>query len=1269
MIELDMERSQSKGALYLLQKFRRQEKDMPDTQQEPTKLAIGVEGGFLPDDKYETIKEYSLLVAAAGERTTLPYPSEDLPMIVSSVCEAIVAHQAELILTLVGYAVGVGNVWRFPYLTYTYGGGAFLIPYGLSLLLLGIPLFVLELGLGQLTRRGTLGMWTKLGLPRWQGVGLAAMMCTYLVGLYYIVILAWTIFYLGRTLAALPSGHLPWSDVAPGVTCPTKDLYLHKTVADSDNLVDSITGLLNPTFVASTWCPAKSTDQPPADYVLRTLQPTRCPARMAKIFWEEQALNQSSGLDELGGLNPGLVVSLTIAWFLIWLIVFKGVKSSGKAVYVTATLPYVCLGIFLVRALTLPNAFVGLKFLFEADFSHLANPQVWIHGAVQIFFSLGVGYGSIVAFGSYGSKSGNFVRDATSVAIANCGTSILAGCVVFPVLGFLAQELHETDPCISADSLDNLKSIGLSGTGLAFVAFPIAVSQMPGSFFFAILFFFMMLLLGIDSQFAYIETLATVLADAGWGERLPRPALTGLICFVSYLIGLVFVSRAGIYFLDLFDNYVSIYVMFAVGCLECVGLIWTRQGQTWERFKSLCVDHTGRHLGRLYEVVWGWICPGLCLLLVIVSITPPFGKLDVMDAVSSKPFPEGTGFFPSWTIPLGWTIASLPIAAMAVTCPVQFLGCEKSGDTQNLWLNLSDGFIGGGRKFWDGSGGSNGALDHFTEENAKGNFYPLVVKLGTITPAGADVYSYAPDEDKMVKDPLLAKHLEHWGIDVMKMEKTDKTLAEMQVDLNLNYDWSKICESGDKPLVRLRGPGLVGLKNLGQSCYMNSSVQLLLALPEVKQRYLDADLKIRRSAAPEVQNDLLSQVAKLVSGLNGPRYAPPLKDGDDEEDPRFSIQPQMFRSLIGRGHAEFSTARQQDAAEFVQYFLEQIARLERSALGTRLAGDSSTTSLFEFAVEERLQESSGQKRVKYSKVQQNMLGLPVKLDDAENLQEVTAFRAAKDKDEQEAKKPKTEGEPEEPKPVIPLSSCLARFGASEDGVQFRGVSASKTSRLASMPRYLLVQLQRYYVDEKWPETLNLEHLRGRGLQPGEEPMPEEADAPQPEALDDMIVACFSAKSLPLRSQHRILTKATLVSMDIVVILTLSGQAKRASLAVGNSSAEAAIAWCYSPTRTTWKELSPPWVASPPVVQASPKDYDDGVGEYTLVGFVSHIGKHTSHGHYVCHMRRGKGDSWVIFDDSKVAQSEAPPLDLGYIYLYRRKDAPASRGVLALVQSR
>lgn len=94
--------------------------------------------------------------------------------------------------------------------------------------------------------------------------------------------------------------------------------------------------------------------------------------------------------------------------------------------------------------------------------------------------------------------------------------------------------------------------------------------------------------------------------------------------------------------------------------------------------------------------------------------------------------------------------------------------CEKSGDNQNLWLNLSDGFIGGGRKNWDGSGGSNGALDHFTETGEK---YPLVVKLGTITEdiSTADCYSYAKDEDRPVKIPNLKELLEKRGIMVAGM--------------------------------------------------------------------------------------------------------------------------------------------------------------------------------------------------------------------------------------------------------------------------------------------------------------------------------------------------------------------------------------------------------------------------------------------------------------------------------------------------------------------
>eukprot|EP00933_Yihiella_yeosuensis_P020723 TRINITY_DN1655_c0_g1_i1.p1 TRINITY_DN1655_c0_g1~~TRINITY_DN1655_c0_g1_i1.p1 ORF type:complete len:652 (-),score=105.10 TRINITY_DN1655_c0_g1_i1:558-2513(-) len=572
----------------------------------------------------------------------------------------------ELILTLVGYAVGLGNVWRFPYLAYTYGGGAFLVPYFLALILLGLPLFILELGLGQTTRRGTLGMWVQMGLPKWQGVGVAATMCTWLVSLYYNVVLAWTIYYLGRTIGAMPSGVLPWTDQVEGFSCPETKVYPSLEVANNTNLFDATTGLFNASFASSFWCPSKAGEPLPVGYTTIALKPRHCPARAAAVFWESEVLQQSSGLDDLGGLNPGLFLSFTLAWLLVYGIVFKGIESSGKVVYVTATLPYICLGVFLIRAATLPNALNGLKFFVSPDFTILGEPEVWLRAAVQIFHSLGVGYGSLIAFASYGNRKNDFVRDAMNVSFINCGTSVLAGFVVFPILGYLALELEETNPCISGESLDDLKSIGLSGTGLAFIAFPIAISRMPASFFFAMLFFVMLLALGIDSQFAMVETVVTVLSDAGFGKRMSRPALSGLVCFVSYIAGLIFICRGGIYWFSLLDQYSSLLIMFVVTCLECVGLTWTSNGAKWQEFKEKTKEWTGRELNWIFKVGWTWICPGLTAFLVLINIIPPVGKLDLMGAEASVRFPEGAGYLPSWSIGLGWLLALLPIAALAI---------------------------------------------------------------------------------------------------------------------------------------------------------------------------------------------------------------------------------------------------------------------------------------------------------------------------------------------------------------------------------------------------------------------------------------------------------------------------------------------------------------------------------------------------------------------------------------------------------------------------
>mmetsp|Transcript_67028 Transcript_67028/g.216701 ORF Transcript_67028/g.216701 Transcript_67028/m.216701 type:complete len:403 (+) Transcript_67028:1-1209(+) len=341
---------------------------------------------------------------------------------VSGQARAQYSNKLELMLSLVGYAVGFGNIWRFPYLVYAHGGGAFLVPYALSLLFLGLPLFILEMGLGQMFRQSALGVWNKMDLPRLRGVGAAATLCTFFITLYYNVIMAWTIYFLGRTFgAAFSRSGLPWGDL--GEQCPESLLIVRREAAQSPWIIDSRTGLFNVSHASDFWCPLsglpRSASQVPDGFVAVFSRPSSCPGEAAVRFWQQEVLQQSSGMDELGGIHWGMFIAFTVAWLLVYLTIVNGIKTSGKVVYVTATLPYVALFAFLVRALTLDNASLGIQFLVAPDFSELARPYVWGRAATQIFYSLGVGFGTLIAFASYGERHSDYARDAVTAHLSS----------------------------------------------------------------------------------------------------------------------------------------------------------------------------------------------------------------------------------------------------------------------------------------------------------------------------------------------------------------------------------------------------------------------------------------------------------------------------------------------------------------------------------------------------------------------------------------------------------------------------------------------------------------------------------------------------------------------------------------------------------------------------------------------------------------------------------------------------------------------------------
>ncbi|XP_012943911.1 ubiquitin carboxyl-terminal hydrolase 5 [Aplysia californica] len=616
--------------------------------------------------------------------------------------------------------------------------------------------------------------------------------------------------------------------------------------------------------------------------------------------------------------------------------------------------------------------------------------------------------------------------------------------------------------------------------------------------------------------------------------------------------------------------------------------------------------------------------------------------------------------------------------------------CEKCDLTCNLWLNLTDGSILCGRKFFDGSGGNNHALEHYREVG-----YPLAVKLGTITGTTADVFSY--EEDDMVEDPYLAKHLAHFGINMAALEKTDKTMTELEIDINQKIgEWDVIQEAGSV-LTPVYGPGYTGMRNLGNSCYMNSVMQVLFTLPDFQKRYFSNCGQIVSNAPQNPVSDFNTQMTKLADGLLSGVYSQSVDTKEASEGdakyipPPSGIRPQMFKTLVGKGHPEFSTKRQQDAQE---YFLHMVSVIQKNS-----RGGANPCESFRFEVEERVACSSSQ-RVRYTRREDFCLSLPVPMEAVSNKEEVRKYNESKAAGA-------TIVDPKSiVRPVIAFSECVRAFTEAETVEDFYSsaiqgkTTALKTTRLSSFPDYLMVQLRKYTVGDDWvprkldvsiqaPDVLDLSSLRGRGLQAGEEELPP-GDSP-PEApveiqegtvtqLVDMGFpreACRKAVYFTNNTGVEAAMNWVMEHMDdpdfaapfnpapagggvkggafepnpeglaILVSMGFSSEQATVALKATSNNAERAVDWIFSHP----DELSQPMEteeASAPVTAAN---FKDGSEKYRLVAFISHMGTCTSVGHYVCHIL--KEGRWVIYNDEKVALSEQPPKDLAYLYLYQR----------------
>ena len=284
--------------------------------------------------------------------------------------------RAGFVLAAIGSAVGLGNLWGFPYKLYDNGGGAFLIPYVIAMVMIGIPLLIAEFSLGHLSQRATPDAFGRIN-RKFAFVGWWQIALSFVIITYYAVILAYCLSFLWYSVQGIFTGSLPWAG-------------------------EGVEGV-----------------------------------RKAKDFFFKDYLSFNESFS-LGRLQLHIVGALVITWGLMYLCIFRGVKLVSKVVLWTVPIPWLMLLILTIRGLTLDGAIQGLEFYLEPNWDRLANPETWRRAFGQMFFSMSLAFGIMVTYASFLHRKSDLNNNATIIGLADLGTSFIAGLAVFATLGGMA---------------------------------------------------------------------------------------------------------------------------------------------------------------------------------------------------------------------------------------------------------------------------------------------------------------------------------------------------------------------------------------------------------------------------------------------------------------------------------------------------------------------------------------------------------------------------------------------------------------------------------------------------------------------------------------------------------------------------------------------------------------------------------------------------------------------------------------------------------------
>ncbi|XP_036330329.1 sodium-dependent nutrient amino acid transporter 1 isoform X2 [Rhagoletis pomonella] len=522
----------------------------------------------------------------------------------------------EFLFSCIAMSVGLGNVWRFPFTALDNGGGAFLIPYLIVLFLVGKPIYYLEMAIGQFSSCGSVKVFNLC--PAMRGIGLGQAFMVYLLATYYECICALIAYYLVQSFR----DPLPWSYCRSEWGANCIDSAPRSWLGD-DKFLDSKALKVS----GGNWSLV---------YGNLTKQNEDRVISSSQLYFVKNVLREKINIDDGIGLpNWELVLGLLVSWTTIFMVIRRGVKSSGKASYFLALFPYLIMAVLLVRAVTLPGSVDGIIYFIKPNWGKILDPKVWYAAVTQCFYSLSVCFGNIIMYASYNKFEHNIHRDAMIVTTLDTFTSLISGFTIFGILGNLAYEI----------GTDDIGTVVKGGTGLAFISYPDAISKfktLPQIF--SVLFFLMLFILGIGSNIAMTSCTVTAIRDSFPHIKQWHCALA--ISIISFFIGLAYVTPGGQFILTLVDFYGASMIALILGILELYVLGWIYG------VDRLCKDiefMIGHKVSRYWRLCWAFITPGI-MTLILIYFFATYQSLTYNNVE-----------YPNWAYALGWTITALGV--------------------------------------------------------------------------------------------------------------------------------------------------------------------------------------------------------------------------------------------------------------------------------------------------------------------------------------------------------------------------------------------------------------------------------------------------------------------------------------------------------------------------------------------------------------------------------------------------------------------------------